>query len=70
MFCFIGPEACGVLVPLPGIQPMPPALEGQSPSHWTAREVPSKSTVARKSHWHNIMFTVEKRREKKRVTGI
>ena len=31
---------CGILVPRPGIEPMPPALEVQSPKHWTAREVP------------------------------
>ena len=29
MFCFIGPEACGVLAPLPNTQPTPPALEGK-----------------------------------------
>ena len=28
------------LVPGPGIQPGPPALEEQSLSHWTTREVP------------------------------
>ena len=32
--------ACGILVPQPGIEPMPPALEAQSFNHWTAREVP------------------------------
>ena len=29
MFCFIGPEACGILAPRPGIEPTPPALEGE-----------------------------------------
>ena len=33
-------EACGILVPQPGIQPMPPALEVQCLNHWTTREVP------------------------------
>ena len=28
------------LVPLPGIEPGPPALGAQSPSHWTIRGVP------------------------------
>ena len=28
----------GILVPLPGIKPSPPALEVQSPSHWTTRK--------------------------------
>ena len=32
--------ACGILVPWPGIKPQPPAVEVQSPNHWTAREVP------------------------------
>ena len=31
--------ACGILVPRPGIEPVPPALETQSLNHWTAREV-------------------------------
>ena len=29
MFWFFGHEACGVLVPQPGIEPTPPALEGK-----------------------------------------
>ena len=32
--------ACGILVPQPRIEPMPPAVEAQSLNHWTAREVP------------------------------
>ena len=32
--------ACGILVPQPGIEPAPPAVEAQSLNHWTAREVP------------------------------
>ena len=32
--------ACGILVPQPGIEPTPPAVEAQSRNHWTAREVP------------------------------
>ena len=35
--------AWGILVPRPGIEPMPPAVEVQSPNHWTAREVPMHS---------------------------
>ena len=30
---------CGILVPWPGIEPVPLALQVQSLSHWTAREV-------------------------------
>ena len=32
--------AYGILVPQPGIEPAPPALEGQSLNHWTTREAP------------------------------
>ena len=32
--------ACGNLVPQPGFEPIPPAVEAQSLSHWTSREIP------------------------------
>ena len=32
--------ACGILVPQPGIEPMPPAVEDQGLSHWLARKDP------------------------------
>ena len=31
--------ACGILVPRPGIEPVPPAVEAQSLNHWTTREI-------------------------------
>ena len=31
--------ACRILVPQPGIEPRPPAVEVQGPNHWTTREV-------------------------------
>ena len=31
--------ACGILVPQPGIKPVPPALEAQSVNHWTTKGV-------------------------------
>ena len=31
----------GLLVPWPGIESMPPAVEAQSLNHWTTREVHS-----------------------------
>ena len=37
-FFFFWPR--GILVPWPGIEPVPPAVEAQSPNHWTAREFP------------------------------
>ena len=41
-FFFFWPRlaACGILVSLPGMEPVPPAVEVQSPNQWTAREVP------------------------------
>ena len=32
--------ACGILVPQPGVELVPPAVEVQSINHWTAREFP------------------------------
>ena len=39
-FFWLCHAACGILVPLPGIEPAPPAVEAWSLNHWTAREVP------------------------------
>ena len=41
-FFFFWPRhtARGILVPQPGIEPVPPELGAQSLNHWTAREVP------------------------------
>ena len=40
IYLFIWPcrRACGILVPWPGIEPVPSAVKAQSPNHWTARE--------------------------------
>ena len=38
---FFGHVACGILVPRPEIERVPPAVEARSLNHWTAREVPS-----------------------------
>ena len=42
LFNFFWPSciAGGILVPGPGIEPMPSAAKAWSPTHWTAREVP------------------------------
>ena len=37
--------ACGILVPWPGIKPVPPALKAQSLDHWTTREAPEMCLV-------------------------
>ena len=39
------PEAYGILVPTPGIEPGLPAVRELSPSHWTARDVPGETVV-------------------------
>ena len=46
-FLFFWPRqaACGILVPRPGIKPVPPALGARSLNHWTAREVPNRVQV-------------------------
>ena len=33
--------ACRILVPRPGIEPVPPAVEARNLNRWTAREVPT-----------------------------
>ena len=35
----------GILVPQPGMEPAPPAVEARSPNHWTAREAPPPQQV-------------------------
>ena len=37
--------AYGILVPQPGIEPVPPALEAWILNHWTAREVPLEASL-------------------------
>ena len=47
-FCFVclfllflaTPLGCRILVPWPGTEPVPPAVEAWSLNHWTTREVP------------------------------
>ena len=31
---------CGILVPQPGMEPVPPTMEAWSLNHWTVREAP------------------------------
>ena len=37
--------ACGILIPQPGIEPVPLPVEARSPNHWTARECPKLAWV-------------------------
>ena len=39
LLIFFGREACGILVPQPGIELAPPAFEVWSLDHWTTIEV-------------------------------
>ena len=36
-FSWLHHVACGILVPQPGIEPVPSAVKAQNPNHWTAR---------------------------------
>ena len=54
--CSMWNLSCGMwdLVPWPGIEPGPPALGGQSPNHWTKRDVAGhtfQSTLLQVSEW-------------------
>ena len=42
--------ACEILVPWPGIEPMPPEVKAWNFNHWTIREVPIKAFLWRQ--WH------------------
>ena len=44
LFFFLA-SPCGILVPHPGIEPVPPAEGVQSASHWTTREAPTANTL-------------------------
>lgn len=39
-------SACWILLPSPGLGPMPPAVGPPSPNYWTTREVPANSSTA------------------------
>ena len=40
LFFWLHHEACRILVPQPGIEPVPPEVEAQSLNPWTMGEVP------------------------------
>ena len=52
--------ACGILVPRPGIKPMPPAVEAQSLNHWTTRGIcpgPILNSTGSFNHQHWVILT-------------
>ena len=46
--------ACRILVPHPGLEPVLPAMGGQSLSHWTLREI----LIFLKLHWSSVFTAV------------
>ena len=38
-----------ILVPRPGIEPVPPAMEAQSLNHWTTREYPTFIYISKRN---------------------
>ena len=56
LFLWLHHVACRILVPWPGIEPEHPAVEAQSPNHWTTRELPPTfqlliTTLLRQYQW-------------------
>ena len=51
-FFFFWPRcvSCGILVPRPGIEPLPLALEAWSLNRWTTREVPGGFILLKNSY--------------------
>ena len=52
LFFWARHAACRILVPPPGFEPAPPAVEAQSPNHWTVRQVPIARIVGL-PWWHS-----------------
>ena len=48
--------ACGILLPWPGIKPMPLAVEARTPNHWTTREGPVALLLYSTIHWQMMRF--------------
>ena len=54
---YIGCRACRILVPQPDIEPVPPAVDAQSPNHWTAKEFPVFSIFTKLCNlYHNLIL--------------
>ena len=50
LFFWLRLAACGILVPRPGIEPVPSTVRAQSPNHWTTREfLPSVSFMIKEN---------------------
>ena len=51
-------EAFGILVPSPGFEPVPPAVEAQSLNHWTTGEVPNANSFCLLNDFGSYMQTL------------
>ena len=51
-------SAFGILVPWPGIEPMPSAVTMPSPNHWTPKEVPSFAFLLSAQLIHFLIFAL------------
>ena len=60
-FFFFGRTACGILVPRPGIEPAPPAVEAQSLNRWTTREFPALILMGVPQPCRSIVLLVSSR---------
>ena len=55
-------QACGILFPQPGIEPVPSALEAWSVNHWTTNEVPQRVLTALSLHTKEAFLSSRPRR--------
>ena len=52
----LAPQHVGILIPGPGIEPSPPALEAWSLNNWTAREIPQLVLLEAEACLHSSVF--------------
>ena len=58
LFFWLHHAAYGILVPHPGIEPVPPAVEARSPNHWASREFPGLKSLM----WTGQIHTEKKKK--------
>ena len=51
LFICFGCEARGVLIPPPGIKPVPSMMEARNPNHWIVREISPAQSLTRYLPW-------------------